>query len=136
MCSGFDSVENKIDNGIDIYKHLGEKMKSDRAKIKELEAENKRLNELCNKYENPDDLTLFYMWIDEKAKDKMKELEIKYDKALTDLVQESHKRMELEERINRAIAYIEAGKCYENKEIEKAVKYIQDMLLSILRGDK
>ena len=25
-------------------------------------------------YENPDDLTLFYMWLDEKAKDKIKEL--------------------------------------------------------------
>lgn len=28
-----------------------------------------------NQYENPDDLTLFYMWLDVKAKDKMKELE-------------------------------------------------------------
>ena len=33
------------------------------------------LQERINQYENPEDLTLFYMWIDNKAKDKMKELE-------------------------------------------------------------
>ena len=33
------------------------------------------LQEKVNQYENPDDLTLFYMWLDVKAKDKMKELE-------------------------------------------------------------
>ena len=33
------------------------------------------LQEKINQYENPDDLTLFYMWLDEKAKDKMKELQ-------------------------------------------------------------
>ena len=33
------------------------------------------LQEKANQYENPDDLTLFYMWLDVKAKDKMKELE-------------------------------------------------------------
>ena len=26
-------------------------------------------------YENPDDMTLFYMWLDEKAKDKIKQLQ-------------------------------------------------------------
>lgn len=33
------------------------------------------LQEKVNQYENPDDLTLFYMWLDEKAKDKMKYLQ-------------------------------------------------------------
>lgn len=33
------------------------------------------LKQKVNQYENPDDLTLFYMWLDEKAKDKMKELQ-------------------------------------------------------------
>ena len=33
------------------------------------------LQEKVNQYENPDDLTLFYMWLDEKAKDKMKQLQ-------------------------------------------------------------
>ena len=33
------------------------------------------LQEKVDQYENPDDLTLFYMWLDEKAKDKMKQLQ-------------------------------------------------------------
>ena len=50
--------------------------------IKVYEKEIERLNNIItnlqnklNQYEDPDDLTLFYMWLDEKAKDKMKELE-------------------------------------------------------------
>lgn len=33
------------------------------------------LQEKVNQYENPDDLTLFYMWLDVKAKDKIKQLQ-------------------------------------------------------------
>lgn len=33
------------------------------------------LQQKVNQYENPDDMTLFYMWLDEKAKDKMKSLQ-------------------------------------------------------------
>ena len=39
-----------------------------------LQQENQQLKEKINQYENPEDLTLFYMWLDEKAKDKIKEL--------------------------------------------------------------
>lgn len=41
-----------------------------------------QLEKKIDQYENPDDLTLFYMWLDEKAKDKMKQLENNRDKAL------------------------------------------------------
>lgn len=34
-----------------------------------------QLEKKIDQYENPDDLTLFYMWLDTKAKDKMKQLE-------------------------------------------------------------
>ena len=44
--------------------------------INNLQQENQQLKEKINQYENPDDLTLFYMWLDEKAKDKMKQLKI------------------------------------------------------------
>lgn len=44
--------------------------------------ENQQLKEKINQYENPEDLTLFYMWIDEKAKDKMKELQQRINEAL------------------------------------------------------
>ena len=40
------------------------------------------LQERINEYENPDNLTLFYMWIDNKAKDKMKDLQQRIDKAI------------------------------------------------------
>lgn len=40
------------------------------------------LQEKINIYENPEDLTLFYMWIDNKAKDKMKNLQQRIDKAI------------------------------------------------------
>lgn len=33
------------------------------------------LQELVKQYEDPEDLTLFHMWLDEKAKDKMKQLQ-------------------------------------------------------------
>lgn len=35
----------------------------------------KELQQKIKQYEDPDDLTLFYMWLDTKAKDKMKQLE-------------------------------------------------------------
>ena len=50
--------------------------------IKKLNDRVKELENKINKYENPDDLTLFYMWINEKAKDKMKELQQRIDKAI------------------------------------------------------
>lgn len=43
------------------------------------------LQERINTYENPEDLTLFYMWIDNKAKDKMKELQQRINKAIEEI---------------------------------------------------
>lgn len=40
------------------------------------------LQQRIDKYENPKDLTLMYMYCDEKAKDKIKELENRIDKAI------------------------------------------------------
>ena len=40
-----------------------------------------------------------------QRKAKIEELEEKYDKALTELVHGSYKRIELEERIDKAIEY-------------------------------
>ena len=44
--------------------------------------ENQKLKDKINQYENPDDLTLFYMWLDEKAKDKTKDLQRRIDKTI------------------------------------------------------
>lgn len=48
--------------------------------ITNLQQENKKLKEQINQYENPDDMTLFYMWLDVKAKDKIKELQQEKEK--------------------------------------------------------
>lgn len=43
--------------------------------IENLEKENQKLKDRLNTYENPEDLTLMFMYCDEKAKDKIKCLE-------------------------------------------------------------
>ena len=40
----------------------------------ELQQENKQLKEQLDKYENPEDMTLMYMWCTEKVKDENKQL--------------------------------------------------------------
>ena len=59
----------------------------------ELEQEIARLKKEINTYENPDDLTLMFMWCDEKAKDKIKEqtLEIARLKELCDKYEDEHR---------------------------------------------
>ena len=47
--------------------------------IKKILQENQQLKDKINTYENPEDMTLMYMWCDEKAKDKIKELNEKVD---------------------------------------------------------
>lgn len=42
--------------------------------MKDLKEENKQLKEKIDMYENPEDLTLMFMYCDEKAKDKIKHL--------------------------------------------------------------
>ena len=40
------------------------------------------LQQKIDLYENPDDMTLFYMWLDAKVKDKIKELQQRIDKTI------------------------------------------------------
>lgn len=63
-----------------------------------------------DQYEDPEDLTLFYMWLDEKAKDKMKQLQEENEKLKED-------------------------NDFLKKELSKLVrKYLKDDLLNILQG--
>ena len=50
--------------------------------VKQLQQENNQLKEKINTYEDPEDLTLMFMYCNEKAKDKIKELHNKIDKAI------------------------------------------------------
>lgn len=49
------------------------------------------LQEKVDQYENPKDYTLFYMWLDEKAKDKMKELQQENER-LKDEIEKLHNK--------------------------------------------
>ena len=60
--------EEDVQNIIDCYE-------KDIEHIKELE-------QRINTYENPEDLTLMFMYCDEKAKDKIKDLQQRIDKAI------------------------------------------------------
>jgi hypothetical protein len=42
--------------------------------VERVQQENKKLKDKINTYENPEDLTLMFMYCDEKAKDKIKQL--------------------------------------------------------------
>ena len=44
------------------------------------------LQEKINTYENPEDLTLFYMWIDNKAKDKLKQYKSVIDEVNEEII--------------------------------------------------
>lgn len=74
------------------------------------------LQQKVEQYENPEDLTLFYMWLDEKAKEKMKELQqeiqrkdayIKYLQEYNPKYYKGEKFYGDESRIDKAIEYIE-----------------------------
>ena len=51
--------------------------------IKKLQQENKQLKEKLDKYENPEDMTLFAMWCTEKVKEENKQLKDKLSKIET-----------------------------------------------------
>ena len=64
-------------------KDLKEKLDCDlkwALKYDELFLENKKLKQKISTYEDPEDLTLMFMYCEEKTKDKIKELQNKIDK--------------------------------------------------------
>lgn len=94
------------------------------------------LQQKVEQYENPDDLTLFYMWLDEKAKDKMKALQEENERLAIELNNCMIERNNFLSRNEKAIEYIKEN-CiddefyinltYKEKHIIKA--------LEILKGD-
>lgn len=71
----------KLNNPEQNIEHL-RIVKENKRKIDNLRKQNKELKEKINVYEDPEDLTLMFMYCDEKAKDKIKELHNKVDKAI------------------------------------------------------
>ena len=92
----------------DEIKEILDKLKSDNypfgiatIDINKLEDYITNLQEKVNQYENPDDMTLMFMWCDEKAKDKIKQLQeenerLRKNQKLTP-EQRNHLHLELDE---------------------------------------
>ena len=103
------------------------------------------LQEKIKQYEDPEDLTLFYMWLDEKAKDKMKQLQEENErlkqnlsKGITNNLENKYLNNKLykdledyKTRNEKAIEYIE--KEYGLVQYEAVNKMLKD-LLNILQG--
>ena len=137
-----DEIKEILDKlqGTVLYGSLG---LTERERIKLLDHIT-NLQEKVNQYENPDDMTLFYMWLDEKAKDKMKQLQEEYEKEhylvdkLTRQLNDEYKNTEYQckqkedykSRIDKAIEYI-------NKQEDYFVNYPlidRKHILNILNG--
>lgn len=97
--------------------------------IYDLRKENKDLKEKINTYENPDDLTLFYMWLDEKAKDKIKELKQKNESLRKRIETIKRRRKKQTQRINKyklLIADMQNSLAFKNQKIKDLEKRIQE----------
>lgn len=103
-------------------------------------SENAELENKLNQYENPDDMTLFYMWLDEKAKDKIKQLQ--EENKMTD--EQIEKTLEVvsehiyKSRIDKAIEYIDNDfnrfDCFGSMAVSMEMNYKREELLNILNG--
>ena len=86
--------------------------------------ENQQLKEKINTYENPEDLTLMFMYCNEKAKDKIKELQAT-NESLTSLVNSCQKEIRQLKAENHRLEYNE--KILLKRE-ETAINYINQVI--------
>lgn len=87
--------------------------------IEQLQQENKQLKDKINTYENPEDLTLMFMYCDEKAKDKIKELKEENKKIKIAITENCDLRLEVlkyKEVIEEVNKYIEDVKAWIEEE--------------------
>lgn len=108
----FDDLANWLDkplsnNDIDLINFILTSIEN-RYKHLELQQKVNQLETKINTYENPEDMTLMFMWCDEKAKDKIKQLETN----IADTIIEIKKRS-TPEVAQLYIEILERGK-YEN----------------------
>lgn len=98
--------------------------------INNLQKENERFRTQLNTYENPDDLTLFYMWLDEKAKDKMKELQQENEK-LKNKIEEITKIYQNESRYRTDL---ETKYFQLQKAVEEAISLLWESDITFSKG--
>ena len=101
-------------------------------RIVEIQQENQQLKEKINTYENPEDLTLMFMYCDEKAKDKIKQLKEVIEEArenINELI-EHYKRL-LNAEYNQEISVF-VDKTHKNMFISNVVSSLEVMKICIL----
>jgi len=100
----------------------------------ELENKITNLQEKVNQYENPDDMTLFYMWLDEKAKDKLtnlQQIEQEHQRINGELREENKKLNELlHDADNEVVSYANACIDLQSK-IDKAIPILKELNIKL-----
>lgn len=71
----------------------------------QLEYQNQKLKKQLDKYENPEDMTLFTMWCTEKVKDENQELKQKYLNAVSDYETTMAEKEQLKDLIDIILAF-------------------------------
>ena len=100
------------------------------------------LQEKVKQYENPDDMTLFYMWLDEKAKDKIKQLQEEVNKLTAESTDWESKCYKLQDTLKDREEYIthleELSNKYEEEHsttFEEWKKEIEKYQLELEKAD-
>lgn len=140
-----ESVHNDINNeeAIIIFNSLvGEK--ADCQTVKSLLKENQELKKQLDKYENPEDMTLFAMWCTEKVKEENERLSEQLELLTSkldeyDLITDERNQLkkQLEEKIKIGVADHKYSSQCEDKVItmetqqKEFIKYLEDKIYSI-----
>ena len=107
--------------------------------IRELQQENQELIEKIKTYEDPEDLTLMFMYCDEKAKDKIRELkkqledkEERLERLRISAIGHAKRELDLEKQQKEFIKWLEDYlNLFDYRNIEEQAGY--DMLEEILQ---
>lgn len=94
---------------LDYITNLQKTNKNHSKKLIELGDKITNLQQKIEQYENPDDMTLFYMWLDVKAKDKIKDLQQENErlKEANKILEENWKHYMM--NCSKAIEYIKSN---------------------------
>lgn len=75
----------------------------------DIQKENKQLKDKIKIYEDPEDLTLMFMYCEEKAKDKTKKLKRQYENAVADYETTMSEKIELERQLEEYKKQVHKG---------------------------
>ena len=111
----------------DLLKNYYEKMEI----IEEQDKEIERLNKKIEQYENPEDMTLMFMWCDEKAKDEIKRLN-NIIKGLDNTIENLEEVVEHKENIIKEVREYIENKLWNYFDERNIYLKVRDEFLEIL----